>query len=268
MPYCFPLYGGTNTPVWDWHTILLSYLFIPKRKKQVSIPFDYDSTLIMVESGGFIKNPPSNQMECLKMQLKITPIPDIVLPLDYPVKKGSGKEHLTPLEKDRWIQKTVENAELLMQTKEREGYEFEPMGIIHGYSLRTIGKCAFALKEFGYEFYAIGSITTQAGARSTRDMIDTCKEVRAIIGENVWLHLLGVMDWKKHVALQDAGVQITSFDASSLTQMPIRGKIHNVDGSIKYIKRGYKSMQERIQHQETEFHNMLEKYRRYLWKNN
>jgi len=258
-PYFFPLLKLPSTPVWKYPSILVAFDSIPKYMSR--LPLDYNATLIMVESGGYIPNPPSSPEECLQRQINV--FPDLVLTLDYPVKKGRGGD-LPVKEKEKRVEKTIQNAKKAMELKNwvcgRYNRKFELVAVIQGYDIPSIRRCAMKMQSFGYEYYALGSVTTQASSRKLPEIKRVLGEVRDIIGKNAWLHILGVMDVNVLHPIKD---YITSFDASTITQLATKGTGFREDGT--YVKIPLHVHPDYIERQQKIFSNYLKFYEKYLW---
>lgn len=258
-PYFFPLLSIKSTPIWKYPSVLVAFNSIPRYPWRLSL--NYDTTLIMVESGGYLTNSPSTPEICLDRQINV--FPDLVLTLDYPVKKGRGGD-LPQKEKENRVDRTIRNARIAMELRdweyERYNRELEPVAVIQGYDLQSIRRCAMEMQSFGYEYYALGSVTTQASSRKLPEIKRVLGEVRDIIEKDVWLHILGVMNIDVLLTIKD---YITSFDASTITQLAVRGTGFREDGTLCKIPLSVHF--DYIELQQTNFDNYLKFYKKYLW---
>ena len=258
-PYFFPVLDA-STPVWQHPTILVAYNFLPRYIRK--LPLDYDNTLIMVESGGYLPKPPSAPDVCLQRQ--IYALPDLALTLDYPVKKGRGG-FLPKIQKDGRVDKTIENAKRAMELKDLVGrrykHDFEPVAVIQGYDIPSISRSTWEMQSFGYEFYALGCVTTEAASRHSPEIVERVRMVREIIGADTWLHVLGVMDIDLLCLIKN---YITSFDATTLTKQAATGTLVKADGSFAKVPLHVRP--DYIELQEKNFNNYLKRLKRYVWR--
>lgn len=223
-PYFLPVLAG-STPYWKHPSVLVSWDRLPPVKQR--LPYDYNKTLIMVESGGYLEdNKPSTQEECMMKQMRIHP--DLCLVLDFPVKiksVGKGRELaerrrtflLPESEKIKLIQKTIDSAKFAMEHKEKLeelwNHIFEPVAIIHSYDKKSLVWCTEELFSLGYEFFCIGGISTDVAARNVQDILSMLDIVRSIIGEGTWIHLLGITELRilKRVTTNEDQSNLSSF---------------------------------------------------------
>jgi hypothetical protein len=210
--------------IWDHEAILISYKKNPipdnrhvNRKRQ----------LIIVESGGFLTNAPKTPYECLMHQIRA--FPDIVLTLDIPPKRLQEKTGKEPTLQDKReaVRITNLNAKIALKLRERfiEEYDwnFELMGVIQSYDMRSMINSTYYLKDLDYGMYAFGSSPTKGRTLIDKELaIMYLKEIREIIGKEAWLHWLGVMSVG---LLKEAKPYITSFDAASITRLAAYGKV-------------------------------------------
>lgn len=263
LPYFFPLQSG-STPRWDncWPSVLLAYGYLPTRLNR-------DNTLVMVESGGYVENPPADWWECLLKQMRT--YPDLALTLDLPTKmktRGRGWYRLPRGKKERRLAETIRNAEHAMAVKEKimsdYNHQYEPVAVIQGDDLHSIRRCTEEMRTFGYNYYALGAITTSPTHRNVPKIIEQIVEVRDLIGKDAWLHLLGFMDVK---ILRKVKRYITSFDASSLTLSGAYATQRRKDGSTIRLPKHLrpKKTEDYLKLQEENFKNYIEQLKRDLW---
>ena len=164
------------------------------------------------------------------------------------------------------MDKTIENAKRAMELKDlvvsKYKHEFEPIAVIQGYDIPMISRCAEEIRSFGYEFYALGCITTEAPSRRSPEIVERVRMVREIIGEDTWLHVLGVMDVDLLCRIKD---YITSFDASTPTRLAATGTLLREDGSRAKVPLHVRP--EYIPLQEKNFNNYLKRLKKYVWQN-
>lgn len=104
---------------------------------------------------------------------------------------------------------TQDNAREFLRLCEAEGFPFEPMGAVQGWSPESMAKAAVELEKMGYKYLAIGGLVPLK--------VDAIKAVlRAIrmrIKPSTNLHLLGFAKAETIHQFTDFG--ITSFDSTS-----------------------------------------------------
>jgi len=86
------------------------------------------------------------------------------------------------------------------------------------------------------------------------------RDAKSLIGKNAWLHVLGVMSVDLLHPIKD---YITSFDASTITQLATKGTVFKEDG--RYVKIPLHVRHDYIETQQTNFDNCLIFYKKYLW---
>lgn len=104
---------------------------------------------------------------------------------------------------------TLENAREFMRICESEGFPFEPMGAVQGWSPLSIAQAAVAMEKMGYRYLAIGGLVPLKV-----DVIhQVLKTLRLHIRPETKIHLLG---FAKADSIQDfTNYGITSFDSTS-----------------------------------------------------
>ena len=218
-PYYFPVWGR-GVPIYDWNTILLNYAEIPR---DGVLPFDQSKTIIMVESGGLAVTTAPRQDVCLERQSVVDP--DIVFQLDYPLKvkvtgySGRTKDwtrewyYGTPEgQKQRTITMNIQNAREAMMWKEKNGRDFDIMGIIHAYDRKSLIFATSELVSLGYDVFGLGAKHFIHPTREGWVELENHMVVRDIIGKHAWLHALGITDPKYLVHIKGL---IDSFDSAS-----------------------------------------------------
>lgn len=106
-------------------------------------------------------------------------------------------------------QLTLDNAREFIRICDTEGFPFEPMGAVQGWSPQSIANAALELEKMGYRYLAIGGLVPLKV-----DVIhEVLKAVRAVIRPETKIHLLG---FAKADSIQDfTNYGITSFDSTS-----------------------------------------------------
>lgn len=106
-------------------------------------------------------------------------------------------------------QLTLENAREFMRICSVEGFPFEPIGAVQGWSPQSIANAAVELEKMGYRYLAIGGLVPL----KTDVIHDVLKAVREAIRQETKIHLLG---FAKADSIQEfTGYGITSFDSTS-----------------------------------------------------
>ena len=104
---------------------------------------------------------------------------------------------------------TLKNAQEFLNLSKIEGFPFEPMGAVQGWSPKSMSDAAKSLEDMGYRYLAIGGLVPLR--------VDTIHkvlgELRKRIKPDTKIHLLG---FAKADNIQDfTGYGITSFDSTS-----------------------------------------------------
>lgn len=104
---------------------------------------------------------------------------------------------------------TLENAREFIRICESEGFPFEPMGAVQGWSPLSIAEAAVAMEKMGYRYLAIGGLVPLK--------IDVIHQVLKTLRENIQpetkIHLLGFA--KADSIHEFTNYGITSFDSTS-----------------------------------------------------
>jgi hypothetical protein len=104
---------------------------------------------------------------------------------------------------------TLENAREFMRICESEGFPFEPMGAVQGWSPHSIAEAAVEMEKMGYRYLAIGGLVPLKV-----DVIhQVLKALRLNIKPDTKIHLLGFAKADSIQEFTDYG--ITSFDSTS-----------------------------------------------------
>ena len=152
FPSYFPVWD-TYFPTWPWNAILVSYSTLARENPK--IPYDREKTVVMAESGGFLSSgAPKTWHECITNQMKISP--DIVFPLDYPLKQkvsctSTSKDemhyaNLSDNERENILKINIEIAKQTVKSKEfyegKTDHDFEVCPIVHGYDFSSVKNSA------------------------------------------------------------------------------------------------------------------------------
>jgi len=104
---------------------------------------------------------------------------------------------------------TLENARTFLRLTEQEGFPFEPMGAVQGWSPESMANAAQALIDMGYKYLAIGGLVP-LNVPTIKNVLQTIREK---IGFEAKMHLLGFAK-ADHID-EFTGYGITSFDSTS-----------------------------------------------------
>lgn len=126
---------------------------------------------------------------------------------DFDLKYDHGKE--VPDEPRRRFDITLRNAELFLREAGRLGERFTPLGVVQGWSPRSMAEAARSLEGMGYRYLAVGGMVPLKS-----DSIKLCLQaIREAIGPGTGLHILGFA--KADDIHEFTGFGITSFDTTS-----------------------------------------------------
>lgn len=126
---------------------------------------------------------------------------------DFDLKYDHGKE--VPEEPRRRFDITLRNAELFLRESGRLGERFTPLGVVQGWSPRSMAEAARSLERMGYRYLAVGGMVPLKA-----DQIKLClKAIREVIDPGTCLHILGFA--KADDIHEFTGFGITSFDTTS-----------------------------------------------------
>jgi len=168
---------------------------------------------LIIDSGGFryatTDHKPPTPRDVFHRQEHI--IKNIIQPvtlcaLDYP---SIGKS-LSSLEKDRLLSKTLANAYEFKILTEKSVFRtrIQQLAIIQGYDFETTVRCAYELKNIGFDRYGIGSL---AMLYDPKEILKRVEAVVEIVGRGV--HVFGVSGLELIAKLQEMGV--TSIDSTT-----------------------------------------------------
>jgi hypothetical protein len=112
-------------------------------------------------------------------------------------------------ENRRRFEITLQNAEEFLSQSKRLGSSFTPMGVVQGWSPKSMAESALRLKKMGYSYIAIGGMVP---LRSPQ-IIKVLESIREVVGNDLQMHILG---FAKADEIQNfRGLNITSFDTTS-----------------------------------------------------
>jgi len=104
---------------------------------------------------------------------------------------------------------TLENAAQFYRLSQSEGFPFEPIGALQGWSPESLASAAKCLEAIGYRYLAVGGLVPLKPEMIKRVIV----EVRSAIKPETRLHLLGFAKAETIHEFKDVG--IASFDSSS-----------------------------------------------------
>ena len=83
---------------------------------------------------------------------------------------------------------TLSNAaEFITKSRDRIGNHFTPVGVVHGWSPKTMAEAAAELVKMGYDYLALGGMVPL----KAEQIMGALKAVRAAIPDDVQIHILG-----------------------------------------------------------------------------
>jgi hypothetical protein len=142
------------------------------------------------------------------------------IPLPEIVELGSDgkltRRKLSSYERRKRMELTEANAERFLKVHREKRYDFVPVGVIQGMSTASYVRYIHAYLDMGYRHIAIGGLVPRADS----DILEICCAARRAIqsrtrgeGENVWVHLFGILRPKLQSAFRALGM--SSFDSAS-----------------------------------------------------
>jgi len=143
----------------------------------------------------------------------------------------NGKE--VPDELRRRFDITLRNAELFLREARRLGEGFMPLGVVQGWSPRSMAEAARSLERMGYRYLAVGGMVPLKS-----DSVKLClKAIRETIDPDIGLHILGFA--KADDIHEFTGFGITSFDTTSPLLRAFKDNksnyyLPNDDGGLRY----------------------------------
>jgi len=112
-------------------------------------------------------------------------------------------------ENRRRFEITSTNAEDFHRESRRLGNSFTPMGVVQGWSPKSMAEAALRLKKMGYTYIAIGGMVPLRAPQ-----IKTALEaIRASVGDEIGIHILGFAKAEEIASFRY--LNITSFDTTS-----------------------------------------------------
>ena len=112
-------------------------------------------------------------------------------------------------ENRRRFEITSINAEEFLKQSKRLGNSFTPMGVVQGWSPRSMAEAAVRLKKMGYNYVAIGGTVP---LRAPQVMM-ALRAIRQAVGDNLQLHILGFAKAEEFESFRE--FDIASFDTTS-----------------------------------------------------
>jgi hypothetical protein len=129
---------------------------------------------------------------------------------------------------------TLANAEEFLNLTKNESANFEPIGVVQGWSPASMAQAAKSLEKMGYKYLAIGGLVPL----SNDDIHSILQAVRYSINQNIRIHLLG---FAKADHIQDfIKYDISSFDSTSPLIKAFKDSRKNYflpkgDGTLEYF---------------------------------
>ena len=105
---------------------------------------------------------------------------------------------------------TVHNAELFINEHRRQGLNWEPIGAVQGWDVRSYADAAKKEIAMGYRYIALGGLVRS----QTPEVLRTVSAVRDVVSENVQIHVLGFSRFDAVPDLLRAGAN--SIDSASM----------------------------------------------------
>lgn len=124
----------------------------------------------------------------------------------------NDEDSLEPAQLDenrRRFEITSSNAEEFLKESKRLGNSFTPMGVVQGWSPRSMADAALRLKKMGYSYLAIGGMVPLRAPQIKMAL----EEIRSTIGDEISIHILGFA--KAEEIASFSHLNITSFDTTS-----------------------------------------------------
>ncbi|UWQ61921.1 hypothetical protein K3723_13780 [Leisingera caerulea] len=112
-------------------------------------------------------------------------------------------------ENRRRFEITSRNAEEFLKESKRLTNCFTPMGVVQGWSPKSMAEAAVRLKKMGYQYIAIGG-TVPLRAPQVRKALEA---IRGAVGNDLSMHVLGFAKADEFESFRD--LNITSFDTTS-----------------------------------------------------
>lgn len=104
---------------------------------------------------------------------------------------------------------TSSNAEDFLKQSKRLGNSFTPMGVVQGWSPRSMAKAAVRLKKMGYNYVAIGGTVPLRAPQ----VMTALRAIREAVGDDLQMHILGFAKAEEFESFRE--FNITSFDTTS-----------------------------------------------------
>ena len=128
---------------------------------------------------------------------------------DFVDDKDGGLENTRLEENHRRREITLENAEEFLVESKRLGNKFTPMGVVQGWSPKSMAGAAISLKKMGYTYIAIGGMAPLRAPQILR----VIEAIRNAVGNDLGIHILGFAKAEDIASFQH--LNITSFDSTS-----------------------------------------------------
>ena len=128
---------------------------------------------------------------------------------------------------------TLSNAaEFITKTKKRIGEKFTPVGVVHGWTPKTMASAAKELVKMGYKYIALGGMVPLAAKQIKSALI----AIREVIPSEIKVHILGFA--KPDNIKEFSNLKLNSVDTTSPLLRAFKDKNRNYflnhNGEIKY----------------------------------
>jgi len=124
-------------------------------------------------------------------------------------------------EKQYRYELTIENADVFLREHRRRGLEWEPIGAVQGWDIRSYTDAARKCAHMGYSYIALGGLVRS----QTPEIIATVASVRQAIPTTTRIHVLGFSRFDAIGALAAAGAN--SIDSASMLRKAWLGSDKN-----------------------------------------
>lgn len=112
-------------------------------------------------------------------------------------------------ENRRRFELTSANAEEFLKHSKRLGNRFTPLGVVQGWSPKTMAEAALRLKKMGYSYLAVGGMVPLRAPQIKTALT----AIREVVGNDIGIHILGFAKAEEIASFR--GLNITSFDTTS-----------------------------------------------------
>ena len=136
-------------------------------------------------------------------------------------------------ESRRRFEITSTNAEDFLKQSRRLGNSFTPVGVVQGWSPKSMAEASRRLQKMGYRYIAIGGMVPLRAPK----ILKALREIRVAVGNDLSLHILGFA--KAEEIGEFSNLNITSIDTTSPLIRAFKDSDRNYyalkpEGGIKY----------------------------------